>query len=224
MTALNDDLLKISRYLFKAHPWHGISIGQDAPQRVNCYIELTPTDTVKYEIDKLTGHLKVDRPQKYSSQCPSLYGFIPRTYCGTRVAKVCSDKTGQEGIAGDGDPLDICVLTEKPIANADIVITAVPIGGIRIIDRGQADDKIIAVLFEDGLFGSWRDIEHCPRGLIQRLRHYFLTYKDIPGMEQRKISLAEPYGADEAQMVIAASQEDYREKFKDERELLRQLS
>ena len=72
--------------LFQAHPWHGVSIGPEAPRVVTAYIEIVPTDTVKYEIDKSSGHLKVDRPQQFSNVCPTLYGFIPQTYCGERVA------------------------------------------------------------------------------------------------------------------------------------------
>ena len=72
--------------LFQAHPWHGVSIGPEAPRVVTAYIEIVPTDTVKYEIDKPSGHLKVDRPQQFSNVCPTLYGFIPQTFCGERVA------------------------------------------------------------------------------------------------------------------------------------------
>src|SRR5215831_10472917 len=75
--------------LFKAHPWHGVPIGKDAPAVVTTYIEIVPTDTVKYEIDKITGHLKIDRPQKYSNVCPTLYGFIPQTLCAGRVGEFC---------------------------------------------------------------------------------------------------------------------------------------
>ena len=96
--------------LFKRHPWHGVSIGAEAPALVTCYIEIVPTDTVKYELDKTTGHLKIDRPQKYSSVCPTLYGLLPQTYCGERVAEACRQRTGRPNIVGDGDPLDICVL------------------------------------------------------------------------------------------------------------------
>lgn len=76
--------------LFKSHPWHGVSIGERAPQCVTAYIESVPTDTVKYEIDKVSGHLMVARPHKYSSVCPTLYGLIPRTYCAERVAALCA--------------------------------------------------------------------------------------------------------------------------------------
>jgi inorganic pyrophosphatase len=194
----------------KAHPWHGIPIGDAAPNIVNAYIEIVPNDTVKYEIDKETGHLKVDRPQKYSNYCPTLYGFVPKTYCGKGVGAFCANNIGRAKITGDGDPLDICVLTEKPIQHGDILVRAVPIGGIRILDDDQADDKIIAVLYNDSVYGAFTDISQCPEGIINRLKHYFLTYKEIPGETNRKIELADIYDADEARRVVEISCEDYQ--------------
>ena len=83
--------------------------------------------------------------------CPTLYGFIPQTYCGKEVAARCAEKTGATGIQGDGDPMDICVLTEKAFAHGSLFVRAKPIGGLRMIDGEQADDKIIAVLEKDAL-------------------------------------------------------------------------
>jgi inorganic pyrophosphatase len=203
------------KHLFKAHPWHGVSLGDDAPRRVNAYIEIVPTDSVKYEIDKLTGHLKLDRPQKYSSRCPSLYGFLPQTYCGRRIGEFCEEKVGRKGIAGDGDPLDICVLSERPVSHGDILVQSIPIGGIRMIDQNQADDKIIAVLAGDLVYGGWTDISNCPQNVLERLRHYFLTYKDIPGAAERKAEVTHVFNAEEAYEIIRRSREDYAEKFPD---------
>jgi len=199
--------------MYKAHPWHGVSIGDDYPSVVNAYIEMVPTDTVKYEIDKDTGHLRIDRPQKYSSQCPSLYGFIPQTYCHDRVGEFCASETGKSHIQGDGDPLDICVLSEKAITHGDILVRAIPIGGIRMIDGDKADDKIIAVLYEDGVYGGWKDIGDCTENLIVRHRHYFTTYKDIPGEFKRKVENLEVYDAATARQVIALSSQDYQDNF-----------
>src|SRR5438132_9474923 len=138
--------------MFQAHPWHGVAPGDPAGV-VQAYIEIVPTDTVKYELDKQTGHLRVDRPQRFSNVCPALYGFVPQTHCGERNGELCSLRTGRKGIVGDGDPLDICVLTEKTIPRGDILLEARPIGGLRMIDRGEADDKIIAVLEGDAAYG-----------------------------------------------------------------------
>lgn len=199
--------------LFKAHPWHGVPIGEDCPHVVNVYVEIVPTDTVKYEVDKTTGHLFVDRPQKYSNQCPTLYGFVPQTYCGSEVGQYCVEKLNRPGVLGDGDALDICVLTERPIQHGDVLIRAIPIGGFRMIDGNEVDDKIIAVLYQDGVYGSWRDISDCPQSIINRLQHYFLTYKDMPGEEKAVVEIAAVYNADEAKQIITLSRRDYLQSF-----------
>jgi inorganic pyrophosphatase len=195
--------------LFKAHPWHGVPIGSDFPHVVTAYIEIVPTDTVKYELDKTSGLLKVDRPQRYSNICPTLYGLVPQTYCADRVAARCAERTGRSNIHGDGDPLDICVLTEKEIPRGDILLRARPVGGFRLIDGNEADDKIIAVMDGDAVYGDWTRIEDCPRALVDRLKHYFLTYKDAPDASARRCELAEVYSADEARHMIALSHQDY---------------
>ena len=195
----------------KAHPWHGVSFGDGAPSIVSTYIEIVPSDTIKYEIDKASGLLKVDRPQKYSNRCPALYGFIPQTYCGAEVARRCMDETKREGIEGDGDPLDILVLSEQIIPRGDILVSAIPIGGFRMIDANEADDKIIAVLKDDAMYGNITEMSDCPALVIDRLRHYFLTYKDLPGATHRKVEIAQSYGAEEAKRVIQLSIEDYKE-------------
>ncbi|MBI3929514.1 MAG: inorganic pyrophosphatase [Armatimonadetes bacterium] len=201
---------------FKPHPWHGISPGSEAPAQVQAYIELVPTDTVKYEIDKPSGHLKLDRPQKFSSVCPAPYGFIPRTYCGERVGAYCGEKTSKNNIRGDGDPMDILVLSEKAITHGDLLVQAVPIGGIRMLDRDEADDKIISVMVGDALYGHMTDVTHLPEGLVDRLVHYFLSYKDLPSQyKPRKVDIAGVYNRAEALKVISLSMEDYVDHFRD---------
>lgn len=201
----------------RSHPWHGVDIGKDAPKEIHCYIEIVPTDTVKFELDKGTGLLKADRPQKYSNHCPTLYGLIPQTHAGRRVGEYCSKKTGRPGIQGDNDPIDICVLTEKPILRGDILVTAKPIGGIRAIDGNEADDKIIAVMSGDLIYENIQDISDCPKNLIDRLKHYFLTYKegpeDLVESKTRRMEIMEVYGREEAEEVIRLGQEDYEDHF-----------
>jgi inorganic pyrophosphatase len=194
----------------QAHPWHGITQGKGSPQIVNTFVEIVPTDTVKYEIDKASGHLRIDRPQRYSNQCPTLYGFIPRTYCGAHIGARCSEQTGKQNIQGDGDPLDICIFTDRPIAHGNIIVAARPIGGLRMIDGDEADDKILAVLDQDSTFGGWKDISDCPSKTLDRLKHYFLTYKDLPGTSTPKVEIAEVYNAAEAYRVIELSSLDYQ--------------
>lgn len=196
--------------LYRAHPWHGPSLGERAPEVVNCYVEIAPVSTIKFEMDKETGILKVDRPHKYSSLCPTLYGFLPRTYAGSRVAEYTSQKTGILNIVGDDDALDVCVLSDNLFVHGDLILKARPIGGFRILDSNEADDKIIAVLEGDLVFGNIKDINECPEKVIDQLRHFFLTYKDIPEKgKQGKIQLTHIYGRDEAYEVIRRSYQDY---------------
>ena len=163
-------------YRWRPHPWHGLTAGPEPPGVVHAYIELTPFDLVKYEIDKTTGYLRVDRPQRTSSQPPTLYGFIPQTYCGERVRGLSPPAK-----KGDGDPLDICVVCERPINRSEVIVVARVVGGLRMIDHGEADDKIIAVLQGDNIWGQAADVTDVPDILVERLEHYFTTYKLVPG-------------------------------------------
>lgn len=208
-----DSAFNLFKLMFQAHPWHGVTPGADAPETVNAYIEIVPTDAVKYELDKLSGHLHVDRPQRFSSMCPSLYGFIPQTFCGEHVADLCAERTKTAGIQGDGDPMDICVLTEKTFAQGNFLLQAKPIGGLRMIDGEQADDKIIAVLEADLAYGHINDIDACPKALVDRLKHYFLSYKQLPGDAPRRVTIVAVYDRAEALDVITRSISDYQKKF-----------
>ena len=203
----------MNKQLFQAHPWHGVSPGPRTPELVNAYIEIVPTDPVKYELDKTSGHLRVDRPQRFSSMCPTLYGFIPQTYCGRQVAELCEQRTGRTGIEGDKDPMDVCVLSEKTFAHGGFFLRARPIGGLRMIDGRQADDKIIAVLEDDLAYGRIVEIDEVPTGLIERLQHYFLSYKQLPGDEPKKVEITNVYDRMEALDVINRSLRDYGQEF-----------
>jgi inorganic pyrophosphatase len=216
---LMDPIGRLMGLRYKSHPWHGVDIGADAPNVINCFIEMVPTDTVKYEVDKESGYLRIDRPQKYSNVVPALYGFIPQTFSSTHVAEYCNQKTGRTDIVGDEDPIDICVLTEKEIAHGDILVRARPIGGFRMIDGQEADDKIVGVLNNDAMYSGFKDISDLPDMVIQRLKHYFLTYKDLPGQEM-DVEIADVYGADEAYEVINRSIKDYHNKFEKLQSLL----
>ena len=192
---------------WRPHPWHGLDVGVDAPRIVNAYIEITPFDAIKYEIDKATGYLRVDRPQRSSSHPPALYGFVPQTYCGERVAKLAPESSG-----GDGDPLDICVVSERPIERSEVLLRARVVGGIKLIDRGEADDKIIAVLEGDYVWDKVEEITALPPVLVERLEHYFSTYKMVPG-QPNKMQIVGTYGCAHAAAVIQASCLDYIDKF-----------
>ena len=171
------------------------------------YIEITPFSSVKYEICKTTGYLRVDRPQRSSAQPPALYGFMPRTYCGTRVGKLSPTST-----QGDGDPLDACVISERPINRGDVLLNTRVIGGLQCIDGDEADDKIIAVLESDNMYGSVQTLDDLPPILVERMRHYFSTYKMEAGGKSTMV-VEKSYGPDHAAKVINASMEDYNEVF-----------
>ncbi len=194
-------------YRWRPHPWHGLEVGPEPPAVVNAYIEITPFDLVKYEIDKKTGYLHVDRPQRTSSLPPSLYGIVPRTYCGERVAALMP-----EASFGDKDPLDICVVSERPIARAEVILKARVVGGLPMVDDGEADDKIIAVLENDNLWGSVRDVSELAPLLVDRLRHYFMTYKMMPG-EKSQVSIGATYGRRRAEQVVEAAIADYDQEY-----------
>ncbi|GMV06641.1 MAG: inorganic pyrophosphatase [Gemmatimonadota bacterium] len=190
---------------WRPHPWHGLSPGPEPPRLVHVFVEITPFDLVKYEVDKASGYLRVDRLQRTSSLPPVLYGFVPQTYAGRRVAALM-----QGSHSGDLDPLDICVLGERPISRAEVLLTARVVGGIPMLDGGQADDKIVAVLRDDPVYGAIQEIDDVPAALVGRLRHYFATYK-LPPAEGHTVTVAEPYGRAHAEAVVQAALEDYRE-------------
>lgn len=196
------------RYLRpRPHPWHGLPVGPDPPHIVNAFIEITPFDVVKYELEKETGFMMVSRPQLTSSLPPTLYGFIPRTLCGTRVARLMS---GMQD--GDGDPLDICVLSERAITRGDLLLRARVVGGIPTVDGGQADDKILAILVDDAVWGDSHDITHLPPALVGRLCHYFGSYKTVPGRPS-EVVVGKPYSARHAREVVLGAVADYEAEF-----------
>lgn len=195
-------------YRWRPHPWHGLeAYDEESEGVVNAYIEMTPFDAVKYEVDKTTGYLRVDRPQLTSSMTPTLYGFVPQTYCARRVNELspCSKK-------GDGDPLDICVITERPINRGEVILKARVIGGMQMVDHGEADDKIIAVLDNDQFWEGANDIKDVSPALIERMRHYFETYKLVPG-QPSDVTIPLIYGREHALKVLEASMEDYTEEY-----------
>jgi len=194
-------------YRWRPHPWHGLDPGSLTPKVVNAYIELTPFDSVKYEIDKITGYMRVDRPQRTSSQPPALYGFIPQTFCGKRIKKL-----SPKAIKADGDPLDICVISERPINRGEIIVQSKIIGGFKMLDNDEADDKIIAVLKNDNIWGHAKKLSDIPDMIVERLHHYFSTYKQILGQETKTI-IDEVYDIDHALEVVQASLEDYEDEY-----------
>ena len=181
--------------LYKRHPWHGVSIGAEAPQKVTAFIEIVPTDTVKYELDKAPGHLKVDRPQKFSNVYPRLYGFIPQTYC------------------GDHDPLDVLVLGQEPVVPLSIML-AKPIGVMKMRDQGEADDKIIAVHANDPEYVHYNSITELAPHRMTEVSRFFQDYKVL---ENKVVEIEHFLDRDDALDVIREAIELYAS----EREALR---
>jgi len=192
---------------FRPHPWHGLDVGPDPPDVLNAFIEITPFDFMKYEVDKVSGYLRVDRPQRSSALPPTLYGFVPRTYCHERVRRLAPAAK-----RGDGDPIDICVLSERPIARGEIIVRGRVIGGLQMLDHGEADDKLISVLENAYVYGAARTIGDVPSVLVERLQHYFLTYKLVPG-QKSQARITKVYGRDHARKVVRAAMADYEENF-----------
>jgi len=214
MDAKIKSLVEALNVKYTAHPWHGISIGANYPEMINSFIEIIPEDAIKYEVDKDSGYIMVDRPQKFSNHMPCMYGFVPQTYCDTKIAAFCAEKTGRTDIVGDNDPLDICVLSERNFNRGGILAEAKVIGGFRMIDGGEADDKIIAVLKGDQAYGAINDITEMPEMVINRVKHFFLTYKDLGGVS-KNVEITHVYGKEEALNVVRLSHEDYLAKYGD---------
>ena len=194
-------------YRWRPHPWHGLEVGPQPPERVYAYIEMTPFDFIKYEVDKTTGYLYVDRPQRTTSTTPALYGFIPRTYCDERVRAL-----SQNAVRGDGDPLDICVISERPINRSEIFLNAIVVGVVQLLDHNEADDKIIAVLENDHVYGHIRDVSELPEVIVERITHYFRTYKMVKG-EEPKIEIIGVSDHNKAQQIVDAAIQDYQDAF-----------
>jgi inorganic pyrophosphatase len=192
---------------FRPHPWHGLEVGPEPPDVLNAFIEITPFDFMKYEVDKISGYLRVDRPQRSSAQPPTLYGFVPRTYCHERVRRLAPGSK-----RGDGDPIDICVLSERPFARNEVIVRARLIGGLQMIDHEEADDKLVSVVENDYVWGTARTITDVPAVFVERLQHYFLTYKLVPG-EKSHAKIAKVYGRDHARKVVRAAMADYDDNF-----------
>ena len=202
--------------LFKAHPWHGVPMWANKEKNLlNVYVEVVQDDRIKFELDKESGYLKIDRPQKFSNVIPALYGFIPQTYSKEESAIVANEELNLSNLVGDEDPIDICVLTDKKIGHGDFLLEARPIGGFRMIDNGEVDDKIIAVLKEDLTYGYMQDISELPEALVNSLKHYFLTYKEIPHFdkEKAKVSIDQIYNAQKVKAVLDAATTDYKNNF-----------
>ncbi len=173
------------------HPWHSVPYGDNAPDTVNAIIEIPRNSRAKYELDKDTGLLKLDRVLYSSTYYPANYGFIPKTYC------------------DDNDPLDILVLSQIDMQPLCLVEAKV-IGVMRMLDQGEADDKIIAVCAHDMSVRHINDIDQLPPHFVKELRHFFEEYKRL---EEKVVKIEEFQGARLAKKIIGHAIKDYETKF-----------
>lgn len=174
------------------HPWHDLQLFDESPEIVPVVTEIPKGSKVKYELDKHTGLLSVDRILYSSVHYPANYGFIPRTYC------------------DDKDPLDILVLGQENFYPMSIC-RARPIGVIRMVDQGEMDDKIIAVHADDPEFCNFTDIEQLPSHRLNEISRFFEDYKIL---ENKKVEINGIQGAKEAMKVVIESIELYKQSFK----------
>ncbi len=171
--------------------WHDINPHRITPDDFIAVIEIEKGSKNKYELDKETGHIILDRVLYTSTQYPANYGFIPRTW------------------ANDNDPLDVLVICTEPIAPLSLV-RCHPIGVIRMLDSGKLDEKIIAVPFGDPTYNGFHEISELPDHVYSEMRHFFLVYKNL---EQKETDVREVSGADEARKIIEHCLSNYIDKF-----------
>ncbi len=182
--------VKYKRLLMK-HPWHDISPGENAPEVVNGVIEIPKNTRAKYELDKKSGMLKLDRVLYSSMYYPYNYGFVPRTYC------------------DDKDPLDILVLSQITVVPMCLVPAKV-IGVMHMLDQGEADDKIIAVAENDMSVIHYEDVSELPDHFFREIKNFFEDYKKL----EHKTSVVEEFGnRDKAIKIVNKAIEDYKLRF-----------
>jgi inorganic pyrophosphatase len=174
-----------------ANPWHDVTFGEEAPSVVNGIIEIPKGTRAKYELDKDSGMLKLDRVLFSSVYYPANYGFIPKTYC------------------DDNDPLDILILSQIDIVPLCIVSAKV-IGVMRMIDGGEADDKIIAVAAGDPSMNHINDISELPEHFISEMRNFFEDYKKL---EHKTVVVEDFQNRELAQEIVLKAIQDYKDKF-----------
>jgi inorganic pyrophosphatase len=175
------------------HPWHGVNYGEKAPQIVNALIEISQGSRAKYEIDKATGLLKLDRVIYSSFHYPVNYGFIPQT------------------LGHDNDPLDILVLCSQSIQPLCLVEAKI-IGNMQMIDSGAKDDKILAVASKDPSVNYITSIEDLPKHFISELRNYFEQYKVL---ENKEVQIEDFQNKEQAYTIINDAIAFYKQNFAD---------
>lgn len=173
------------------NPMHDVKQHENAPDLVDVIIEIPKGSKVKYELDKDSGLIRVDRILYSSMVYPANYGFIPRSYC------------------GDGDPLDILVFGQATVFPLTLM-TVKPIGYVRMIDEGAPDDKVLGVHADDPSFCGFDSIDQLPRHVLKELKKFFLDYKDL---EEKEVVVEDFFGPAEARKIILESFALYKQTF-----------
>jgi inorganic pyrophosphatase len=176
------------------HPWHDISPGEESPKIVNAIIEIPRDSQLKYELDKESGLLKLDRFLYSAVHYPGDYGFIPQT------------------LWEDGDPMDIIILTNKPVYPLTLVSARV-IGVIRMIDNDELDDKIVGVYDRDPRYSEYMALKDIPKHVVAELMHFFETYKELQ-LQSKNVSVPEILDREKAWEDVKISEENYK-KYRD---------
>ena len=171
--------------------WHDMNPKEITPTDFSAVIEIPKGSRCKYELDKHTGLLRLDRVLYTSTHYPASYGFIPRTF------------------ADDGDPLDVLVLCNEPIQPLTLV-RVYPIGVMRMLDDGHIDDKIIAVPFTDPNYNNYHDIDELPAHIFDEIMHFFKVYKQL---ENKQTDIKELYNREEAEKIVREAIDGYIEKY-----------
>ena len=169
------------------HPWHDVPLSSDCSDWFPVYIEIPNGSNLKYELDKQTGLLKVDRVLYSTVYYPANYGFVPRTWC------------------DDGDPLDVLVLGDEPVV-PQVLMRARAIGVMRMRDDKGQDDKIIAIHIDDAEYAHFRDISELPQHRMKQLPRFFLDYKIL---EDKQVTVEQPLGVDAAMPILKQAIVDY---------------
>ena len=177
-----------------AHPWHDVPVGSDAPEVFQAIIEIPQGCKVKYELDKKTGMLRVDRMLYSSVVYPANYGFIPQTY------------------ADDNDPLDVLVLAQEAVDPLSI-LRARPIGMMSMVDDEQEDAKIICIHIDDPAFNNYWHIKDLPEHRLRELKRFFQDYK---ALEDKSVRVQDFFGPERARRIITDSIEMYDEQIRPE--------
>ena len=171
--------------------WHDISPKRITPEDFICVIEISKGSKKKYELDKETGLIILDRILYTSTHYPANYGFIPRTF------------------GDDGDPLDVLLICAEPLEPMSLV-RAYPIGVISMLDNGRHDEKIIAIPFNDPNYNQYKNIEQLPKHIFDEMKHFFSVYKSLENMST---AVQEVKDHEEAERIIAEAMETYKTQF-----------